>query len=344
VIPVYPLPGYDQTSYYDLYDVLKNVVASDDPAKKVAMQSGDMANVFPTKKVSIKVNIEEAKKTLKLNPGDTIVGEMKLDINKNYLQKNDLALLAVLASNKWERPVYVTSTAELRNLGLEKYARMEGLTYRIVPVENSQVAVDVAFQNVMKFVYGGANKQGVYFDEENRRHINSIRQTHAVLAKFLTYNGKKDSAVKILNRYDQAVLDTNVPYGMTSNRGNFHNDISKEFLEAAYLAGDLKLAKKVHASLKKDLEQQMKYYRSLGENNMNNDQLAMQAAQLLNNKPGDLSQKQEAFIYDIYTSYQMLRELEAMEQQFGPAKSSMENAPVDLPNPVDSEQGKGGQK
>jgi hypothetical protein len=344
VIPVYALPGYDQTKYSDLYTVLKDVVASDDPTRKVAMQSGDMANVFPTKKVSIPVDVEAVRKTLKLNPGDTILSEMKLDINKNYLQKNDLALLAVLASNKWRRPIYVTSTAELRNLGLEKYARMEGLTYRIVPVENSQIEVDVAYKNVMdKFTYGGADKKGTYFDEENRRHINSIRQTHALLGKFLAYNGHKDSAVKVLNKYDRGVDENNVPYGMTSNRGNFHNDVTKEFLEAAYLAGDTKLAAKVKASLKKDLEQQMKYYRSLGENNMTNEQLAMQAAQLLNNKPGDLSSKQQPFVYDIYTSYQMLREIEAMEQQFSAPRPAapIETAPVQLPNPRDTEQGKG---
>ena len=111
----------------------------------------------------------------------------------------------------------------------------------------------------------------------------------------------------MLNKYDQNVDATNVPYGMTSNRGNFHNDVTKEFLEAAYLAGDTILAAKVHASMKKDLEQQMKYYRSLGENDIENEQLAMQAAQIFNNKPGDLSKKQEPFVYDIYTAYQMLR-------------------------------------
>jgi len=79
---------------------------------------------------------------------------------------------------------------------------------------------------------------------------------------------------------------------------------------------------------------------------MNNDQLAMQAAQILNNKPGDLSKKQEPFVYDIYTAYQMLRELEAMTQQFTAPKaaSPSENAPVNLQNPNDSPPGKDTQK
>ena len=48
---------------------------------------------------------------MKFNPGDSIISEIKLDINKNYLQKNDLAVLALLAANKWRRPIYFTSTA-----------------------------------------------------------------------------------------------------------------------------------------------------------------------------------------------------------------------------------------
>ncbi len=32
------------------------------------------------------------------------------------------------------------------------------------------------------FAYGNADKQGVYYDEENRRHLNSIRMAHSQVA------------------------------------------------------------------------------------------------------------------------------------------------------------------
>ncbi len=135
----YPLPGYNQNDYYDLYTILKDVVASEDPAKMAPMEGGeeeDRPNIFPVKKFKIPVDVEAAKKELQLNPGDSIVSELKLDINRNSLDKNDLAVLAVIAANKWKRPIYFTSTQELENLGLEKYTRMEGLSYRLVPIEN----------------------------------------------------------------------------------------------------------------------------------------------------------------------------------------------------------------
>jgi hypothetical protein len=317
VVPVYPLPGYDPNQYYNLYKILKEVVGSDEERNMVSMQSGDMANVFPAKKVSIPVDVEHVKKTMQFNQGDSIVSELKIDIGKNYIQKNDLALLSIIAANNWRRPLYFTSTSELQALGLEKYLRMEGLAYRLVPVENSGVQNDISYKNVMeKFVYGNANKKNVYFDEENRRHLNSIKLAHAMLAKSLNDYNKKDSAKNILQRYDRMVSSDNMPYGMTSSRGNFHNRISLDFLEAAYQSGDVALARKVHTSLKKDLEQQLNYYRSLGEDGMNNEQMAMQAAAILNNKEGILSEKQMVFAYDIITSYQFLQQMAQWEIQY----------------------------
>jgi hypothetical protein len=297
--------------------VLKEVVGSDEERNMVAMQSGDMANVFPTKKVTVPVDVEYVKKSMKFNPGDSIVSELKIDIGKNFLQKNDLALLSLIAANKWRRPLYFTSTSELQALGLEKYLRMEGLAYRLVPVENSVVQNEISYKNIMeKFVYGNANKKNVYFDEENRRHLNSIKMAHSMLARNLVNANQKDSARRILQKFDQMVSIENMPYGMTSNRGNFHNRISLDFLEAAYQSGELGLARKVHTSLKKDLEQQLNYYRSLGEDGLNNEQMAMQAAAILNNKGGLLSEKQTVFAYDIITSYQFLQQMAQWEIEF----------------------------
>ena len=332
-----PLAGYDQNKYYNLYDLLKTVTASDDPKFTVPLNDEDMGNILPVNKVSVPVDVEMARKTMHLNPGDSVVSELKLDIKRQYLQKNDLAVLAIIAGNKWKRPIYFTSTQELEDLGLEKYVRMEGLSYRLVPVEGTNVQMDVAYKNIMeKFSYGNAHKSSVYFDEENRRHINSIRQTHAFLGMALVDANKKDSARKELRKYDSQVLESNVPYGMTSNRGNFHNRVTMTYLYAAYRSGDLELAKRVGQSVKSDLEQQMKYYRSLGDEGGNNESLAMNAMNLLNGKDGTLSEKQQVFAQDIVSSYQMLMQMADWEKQYGgtgAGKSPVEGAPTTLPAP-----------
>jgi hypothetical protein len=316
-------PNYDPNRYYDLETLLRTVTASEDDKDKIQLQSGEMASVLPSKKVSIPVDADYVRKNFQLNPGDSVVSEIRIDLQRNFLQKNDLAVLSLIAANKWRRPIYFTSTQELRALGLDKYVRPEGLSYRLVPVENSAVQSEIAYKNVMeKFRYGNAHIPGVYFDEENRRHMNSIRLAHATLAKGLVSANKKDSAQRVLRKYDQSVLETNVPYGMTANRGNFHNSVSADFLDAAYMSGEMTLATKVNNSVKKDLEQQLTYYRSLGEEGMNNQQLAMEAANMLNNKGGNLSDDQRPFAYDILSSYQLLEQLKTWEQQYKAAPAA----------------------
>lgn len=332
-IPNNPTSFFDQNKYHDLYTILKDVVGSEDRKYMIQVANGEFLNTLPVSKVSVPVNVEEAKKTIPLNPGDSVVAELKLDIKKNYLFKNDLAVLAIIAANKWKRPIYFTSTQELEELGLEKYVRLEGLAYRLVPVENSGIQKDLAYTNVMqKFGYGNAQKNGVFFDEENRRHLNSIRSVHAFLSSSLSAAGKKDSAKKVLQRYDQMVLDKNMPYGMTSNRGNQHNAISMSFLLAAYQSGDLALAKKVSASVKSDLDQQMKYYRSLGESGTTNEALFTAAASYSQNQPSALNELQESFARDIITCYQYLGQLDEWEKTYvtGGSRPSTENVPRTL--------------
>ncbi len=115
-----------------------------------------------------------------------------------------------------------------------------------------------------KFVFGNADKHGVYYDEENRRHLNTIRMQYALAAINLADNDRKGDAKKLLERCDKMMLQENFPYGMVSRRQQ-HNQIAGQFALAAYKAGDTVLAAKVTASLRKDLEQQITYFNNLDE-------------------------------------------------------------------------------
>ncbi len=314
-----PLPGFDQKKYYDLYDILKNVVGSDDP-KYTQQQDEDILNLMPVKKFSVPVDLEAVKAAGLVKPGDSVLSELKIDIgNRSYLLKNDLAIYAIIAANHWKRPICFTSTQELKDLGLDKYVQLTGLSYQLVPYENktgSGVKTDAAYNAIMNhFGYGGADKPEVYYDEENRRHLNSIRMAHTQVAFGLVEEGKKDSAKNILEHFDKNVRESNFPYGMTSNRGNQQDAISTDFLQACYVAGDTVLARKVEASVKKDLQQQMRYYKSLGDE-ASDDQLGQNAYMLLQGKGGTLSDRQMQFTQDIFTTYRMLMQIDQMDKQF----------------------------
>ncbi|HTS45598.1 MAG TPA: DUF2723 domain-containing protein [Puia sp.] len=314
------LPGFDQSKYYDLYDILKNVVGSDDPKYTTQIEE-ETYDILPVKKFSVPVDINTVKSNGTIHEGDKVVNEIHFILpDRNYLEKNGLTILSIIAANKWKRPICFTNENEASSLGLGSYVRSNGLAYRLVPVENDKIDNDVAYKNIMqKFAYGNAAYPGVYYDEENRRRMNNIKLAHAELAISLAQSGRKDLATTVLEHFDQNVSEANFPYGLTSNRGNQHDVISLMFLQACYLSGDFSLAKKVMYSLQKDLQQQMLYYKSLGENdNITDEQLAGTAYQLLQGKGNNLSDKQTAFASDIVSSYQLLRQINEWQKQFKP--------------------------
>jgi hypothetical protein len=262
VIYYAPRPGVDPEQYMDLYTMMKDYAGSDETSK-IELRNGDTLNVFPTKKVTVPVDINLVRSNGTVNPSDSVVSEWKFEIPKTALFKNDAAILNIIAANKWKRPIYFTS--EYRELGFAAYLRQDGLTHRLVPVANGIVNDSWAYDKMMnKFTFGNANVKGVYFDEENRRHLNTIRLAYAQGAGNLAENGRKEDARKMLQKCDKNMLDENFGYGMVS-RFQQHNYVSLQFLEACFKADDKALAEKVAKSVKRDLEQQINYYANLSE-------------------------------------------------------------------------------
>ena len=257
-----PQANIPDDRYYNLYDIMKNYAGSDDADKMVDNGSGTVYNTIPVRKVSVPVDINFVRSNGTVNPSDSVVSAVNFELpNRQALYKGDLAMLNIIAANNWKRPIYFTM--DYGDLGFGSYLRRDGLSFRLVPVLNSQVNTNWMDNVVMnKFGYGNAQIPGVYFDEENRRHLLDIRQADATLALDLCDKGRKEDARKVLERTDKMMLQQNMPYGLVS-RGNDHNRISMMFLEACYRADDTTLASKVLRAVKTDFQQQMNYYTSL---------------------------------------------------------------------------------
>jgi hypothetical protein len=288
-----PMPQFPENRYYDLYDMMKNYVGSDDPARMEDRGIGQY-NTFPVKKVSIPVDAAAVKRNGTVNPGDTVLPELRFEIGKNTLYKNDLAILNIIAANQWKRPVYFTMLNNTSDLGLDTYLRKDGLAYRLVPVvANKSINTDWMLDKVMnRFSYGNADVPGVYFDEENRQQLNFLRQADTELALNLLDTNRLEEARKVLRKSDKMILQENMPYGMVS-RNNVHNKISMMFLEACYRAHEPELAEKVRDSVKRDLQQQLRYYDALE------------------------GEKAEMMAFDKNTTVALLDNLAALEKAYG---------------------------
>jgi hypothetical protein len=267
---------FPQDKYYDLKEVMQ-FMGSDDERAQLQTSRGGHINFWPSQRLYLPVNKTALVSSGAVSAADSarLLTQMTFMVNKNALFKNDLAMLDMLAANNWERPVYFANTAIARGLGLEKYLRSEGLTYRLVPLAPAEaeiglpasdgVPVDMekTYDNLMhKFAFCGADKKGMYFDETNRNMLQQLRSTYARLALELVAKGDKKRALHVLDTMDRNIREENVPYGMTSP-GNFHNITGMQVAYAYYVAGNPQKAGAISDGIIRDCEQQAAYYRSL---------------------------------------------------------------------------------
>ncbi|MBI3137573.1 MAG: DUF2723 domain-containing protein [Sphingobacteriales bacterium] len=281
-----PKPSIPQNVYYNLYSIMKDYVGSDDPGK-MDNSRGEPLNTYPVFKVAVPVDRDLVLKNGTALPTDSILPEFRFELPKRALVKNDLIILNIIAANNWKRPIYFTSP--MGELGFGPYYRKEGIAYRLVPVmpkfsqmnwmvdqsmrrnglngaQIRDVNPDTIYKNLMsKYEFGGANIKGVYFDEENRRHILNLRSIYGEAAGNLADAGKKEEAKQLIDKAEAGIRTDNLPYAMTS-RYNGHNQTALIYLEACYKAGKTELAEKIRAEIKKDLEQQARYYNYIREN------------------------------------------------------------------------------
>lgn len=198
-------------------------VGSDDPRTKVQMRGGDFEDFIPAKRVWIGADSADilAKKVVEPEDAKLIVPRLEWDVYGNYVYKNQLMVLDLMASNNWERPVYFAVT--VGNDGyynLQDYFQLEGLAYRVVPIKSQSQAYEmghintrIMYDNLMnKFSWGGIDKPGVYLDENNIRMLMNIKNNFSRLASKLLDEGKKDSAIAVLDRCEQIMPNERVPY------------------------------------------------------------------------------------------------------------------------------------
>ncbi len=248
-------PKSDQTVFYDLYSIMKQELGK--PALDPATGRDAGAGAFPVSRLGIPVDVAAVRANKTVNPEDSIISPMIFEIPKSKLDaglsRSDLMVLNIIAANKWNRPIYFTSP--YGELGFSQYLRKDGLSYRLVPIRTkypqANWALDqalrqmqlggtqvrdnndaVMYKNLMeKFAFGGADKKGVYFDEENRRHLLNIRSVYAEAAGNMADEGKKEEAQKLLEKVENGIDPTNLPYAMVS-RFNSHNQTGLLYLEA----------------------------------------------------------------------------------------------------------------
>jgi hypothetical protein len=148
--------------------------------------------------------------------------ELRWEVPKSYVLKSEVMLLDLLASFKWDRPLSFSVTVGTDNyLGLEKFFRLDGLAYRLMPMEMNPevkgqtggVGIETTYKNFMEsFKWGNMNGDGVYLDETNLRMTMNFRSNFVRLATALLNSGDKVRAEQVLDRALELMPDHKMSY------------------------------------------------------------------------------------------------------------------------------------
>ena len=197
----------------DMKQVLEWIM-DPDPRTQLTAQDGRKLDFIPTKRVRIPVDPEKviANGTVPAELADRIEPYVEIELNRSYINKNQLMLLDLLATNGWERPVYFVSGGHEDAMGMEDYFQLEGFAYRLVPVKTTtdrsimdfgRVHTERLRENLMeKFQWGRMNEPGVYLDLTNLHTFSviRIRNNFVRLANALVNENRPAEAEAALDR------------------------------------------------------------------------------------------------------------------------------------------------
>ncbi|HZX58329.1 MAG TPA: DUF2723 domain-containing protein, partial [Mucilaginibacter sp.] len=264
------ITGY--TNVKEVFDFMLN----DDTASnaKVQLQSGEYVNYLPTKNFKIDINPDEVIKNgvIPASQRALLADTMKWKYASNFVTKDNLAFIDILAHNDWKRPICFTITVGQENmLGLQQYLYKEGFTYHLIPFKVDTASRDqlgktnndVMYKNIMEKFKWGNYKTAKYLDPESTTMFYPVILSTVIdLAQNLSLEGDKARALNVLHKYDQEMPDI-YPFVDVAR--------SKYYLVAnAYHLGDIGYANRYINSIDAYLTDQLDYNYSQLQNSPDN--------------------------------------------------------------------------
>jgi hypothetical protein len=264
---------------WDIKDLM-NWIASDHPRTKLKdllQKTGQDPNqlpesqqegvFYPTRKIRVPVNKDNVLKSgiVKAEDADKILPYIDIELPENALLKNQMMMLDILANNDWERPIYFTggSYSDSEYLWMKKYLQLEGLVYKLVPIETDlgdenpylmgRIDSDLMYDIVMQWEWGNSDRLDIYHDPETRKNSISFRSNMARLAETLINEGKAEKARDIL---DLAIKKMPLDYfGYYS--------LLVPFVDGYYRIGEIEKARQLSDKIAVKYSGRLNYFSSL---------------------------------------------------------------------------------
>lgn len=217
------------------------------------------SNTLPAKSFYLETGIASTlNKKIPESLKDFVVAKMNIVVKGQNLEKKELMILDYIQTNNWGAAIYFSKSAvKTLKVDLEPYLVQEGLTYRLLPIENPDISrdlinTDVLYDNLVnRFVYTNtANKEVYYSSEEHvSRTLSQYRKHFNTLAEELIFLGNEAKAREVLLKNLSLIPDQTAPY-------DYH---TLNTIRLLYEIGEEDLALEIALKMAKRSEENLKY-------------------------------------------------------------------------------------
>lgn len=217
------LPGKSTANEMPLDQALQ-FMAKDNPQN---IQGTKLETFLPSNNLYIPIDINRARSMGLLTDTDTanVVTKIPVTIDKQYITKDQLAVLDVIMSNIYDRPVYFSVTCqESKLMNLQDYTQMEGLGLRIIPVRtpsqeefyiygSGRVHMDKVHDRVTnKWRWGNFDKKRLYVDNSYGASVQAQKMIMWRSAERMAVSGRMQEAIETTDAYFEGFPHMNFPY------------------------------------------------------------------------------------------------------------------------------------
>ncbi|MFI2742062.1 DUF2723 domain-containing protein [Zhouia sp. PK063] len=249
---------------WDIKDFMK-WIASDSPKTKLQLKSGQEVVFYPTNKIRVYVNKENVLKSGLVKPedADKIVDYIDIDL-PDYITKNHLMMLDILANNDWNRPIYFTGGTpdDADYIWLKDYLELDGIAYKLIPIKTSSkdhpyspgsVNAELSYNIMKKWDWGNTADVTIYYDPVTRRNGINYRLKLGRVANQFIAEGKFKKAEDTL---DMGMK--NLPFG---HFGSY--SVLEPFVNGYYKVNAKTKARNLYKKIAKKYQENLNYYASL---------------------------------------------------------------------------------
>ena len=234
-----------------------------------------LPSYLPSRRLFIPVDSERAIESgmVDRSMASQIVDRIEIDLtDRDFLVKDELAVLDLLVSNFYDRPVYFSVTARQdKLLGLEDYMQMEGLALRFVPIRtpsdptlaiygSGRVNTDASYRAFTeRFRWGNFDKEDVFVDRSYLPSVQAHRMTMMRTGMELMDEGRNEMAADIGRTFLNGFPNFNFTF----------DPAVIPFIQMLIAGGDLEEAKKHTRTLAEVTREYMIFFNSLSERDLN---------------------------------------------------------------------------